>query len=165
MLPIPPTPGVTPAQSFVVAKTRDFSKLWCVYHHHDANDTLVYIGVCKLTELFSLPDARQNSEWVKRFGDDEPVIIKLQMVCEDVVFCNNTRFRQVQELKPVCNMIGFSYGLQRVRIVCDQTGETFDSISEAARAHNLTQSALSNHVNRKRGHNSVKGRTYRKEVG
>lgn len=162
MYPAAANLATTPAQSFVVARTHEIGRLWCLYHHHDATDQIAYIGVCKLNELFQCPDARQNSEWIKRFGDNEAIVIKLQMTSFDEVTLNNTRFRQVQELKPVCNMIGFTTFGARVRIICNETNEAFDSISHAARVHNLTQSALSAHLNNKPGHKSVKGKTYRK---
>ncbi|RUW55586.1 hypothetical protein EOA32_00780 [Mesorhizobium sp. M1A.F.Ca.ET.072.01.1.1] len=154
----------TPAQSFVVAKTHELGKLWCLYHHHDATDQLAYIGVCKLLDLFQCPDARQNSEWIRLFGANEGIIVKLQLTSLDEVTVNNLRFRQVQELKPVCNMVGFSYAGAKMRIICNETGEEFESISHAARVHCLSQSALSNHLNQKPGHKSVKGKTYRKEA-
>lgn len=164
MFPTPANIATTPQQSFVVAKTHEIGRLWCLYHHHDVDDVLSYIGVCKLIELFQCPDARQNSEWIRRFGDNEAVVIKLQMTSTDEILCNNARFRQVQELKPICNMIGYSYHGAKMKITCIETGETFASISECARVHCLTQSALSNHLNNKPGHKSVKGKTYRKGV-
>lgn len=157
--------ATTPQQSFIVAFPHELGKLWCVYHHHDADDKIAYIGVCKLIEVFSCPDARQNSEWIKRFGGGkEALIIKIALTSVDEVQCNNARFRHVKELNPVCNMIGFSYFGAKVRIICNETGEEFESVSEAARVHNLTQSALSSHLNQKPGHRSVKGKTYRKQT-
>jgi len=162
MFPAPPNVAMSPQQSFIVAHMRDFGRLYCVYEHHDADDNLLYIGVCKLIEVFSFPDARQNSEWIKRFPADSVVIIKITMTSPDINVCNNARHRQMLSLRPICNVLGFSYVGMKLKIICNETGEEFESVSEAARAHNLTQSHLSNHLNQKAGHRSVKGRTYRK---
>jgi hypothetical protein len=162
MFPGSPAITTTPAQSFIVSNAQELGRLWCLYHHHDVDDVLTYIGVCKLVELFQCTDARQNSEWIKRFGDNQALVIKLQLTSIDEVQCNNQRFRQVQELKPVCNMIGYNMYGARMKIVCNETREEFGSIAEAARRHTLSQSALSNHLNNKPGHKSVKGKTYRK---
>jgi len=53
------------------------------------------------------------------------------------------------------------YDISEVLVVlCNQTGEIFSNAFTAANHHNLTYSALHNHLKRKRGHKTVKGRTY-----
>lgn len=49
-------------------------------------------------------------------------------------------------------------------VLCNETGERWKTLKEAAQAHNLAESALSNHLNGKPGHKTVKGRTYRRVV-
>lgn len=46
------------------------------------------------------------------------------------------------------------------RIKCNETGEIFESANAAAKAHDLTYSALHNHIKGKVGHRTVKGKTY-----
>jgi hypothetical protein len=163
----PTTPfeaSITPQQSFIVSRNGDFGRIWCVYEHHDADNNLLYVGVCKLIEVFSYPDARQNSEWIKRFPVGEPMVIKITMTSAEFGPCNNARTRQVQSMRPVCNTFGYSYHGIKIKIICNETKEEFVSITQAALAHGVSASALSNHLNQKPGHRSVKGKTYRKGV-
>lgn len=54
------------------------------------------------------------------------------------------------------------YGMKPTgkRIKCNETGEIFETANAAARAHDLSYSALHNHINGKVGHRTVKGKTY-----
>lgn len=45
-------------------------------------------------------------------------------------------------------------------IRCNETGEIFESVAAAAKAHDLTYQALHNHLKGKVGHRTVKGKTY-----
>lgn len=47
-------------------------------------------------------------------------------------------------------------------VICNETGETFPNANACAKAHEIANSALINHLNNKPGHRSVKGRTYRR---
>lgn len=167
MMQSAPPPGFlpySPQAATVVAAVNDFGRHYCVYEHYNAEDVLMFVGVSKIVEAFMFQDARQNSEWVKIFTADTPLIMKIVLTTPDLHIASNYRHRIITTQRPHCNAYGFSMLGIRAEIICDQTNERFATITEAARAHGISASALSNHLNNKVGHKSVKGKTYRKGI-
>lgn len=50
----------------------------------------------------------------------------------------------------------------RMVIICNETGEKFNTATEVCAAHNLSYSAVINHLKGKKSFNSVKGKTYKR---
>ena len=119
---------------------------------------IVYIGCCPTLQFMTLPDLRQN----RLFQHGKDYLIKPISTHQG----KGTAIKVHAQLTgtgkmPHYNKLG--YFLKRGKIICDQTGETFSTINEAAEANFCSSSNLSNHLNHKPGFNSVKGKTFRYE--
>lgn len=166
MIPAPPNSALLTVQGGDIYTTADqLPMLYCVYIHSDATERVVYVGMCKLSEVYNATDARANSEWFKTIGK-ETFNIRIAAVSPNPADCINKRFHLIQQYQPHCNIRGLDLagntGAQA--IVCNETGERFPSITAAAMAHNASQSAISNHLAKRRHYDRVKGRTYRREI-
>ena len=129
-----------------------FSKSWAIYGVFDiVTNQPTYVGCIRLANLFTLSDLRTNL-------DIEPTREVMVMVIDiydkkvDAIIAQSKKIRELQ-----LNIVPKTRG-QAVR--CITTGETFGSAQEAPRAHNLTYSALSNHLSRKTGYLTVKSKIY-----
>jgi hypothetical protein len=146
---------ITPAQ---VADT------YCVYEHlmvttPGAPPSVIFVGSCKLIDVFRMRDARNNSYWTTLTSAGAPVMIRIIMTAQDGKTARDGAVKHVRSLNPmpVCNVHGFNmFGSQRA-ILCSN-GQTYQSQSEAAAALGVTQSAISQNL---RGTLSgVKGYTF-----
>lgn len=154
-----------PCNINVVTATNDVRWLYAIYMHMDVDDKVQYVGVTPLSELFKLTDAQCNSKWAEVFSrDNNGLRIFVHSLTSDEREAHKTKSELVTKYQPYCNLKGFWISPERQRVVCNETGESFETIKAAADAHNLTYSQLYNHVNGKPGHKTVKGRTYRRTL-
>lgn len=158
-----------PCNIHVITTPATIGTQWAVYTHSDPLTGVVkYIGGAKLSELFTLKEARSNSEWAKTFTATNALEIKVIGLAATESECFTEVHRLIQALKPECNMRGHRFRPRITQPVeqveCIETGERFASIAAAADAHNVAYSQLHNHVTGKRGHKTVHGRTYRKVI-
>lgn len=156
---------IIPCNIDVITVANDIRALYAIYMHLDIDDKVQYVGVTPLSELFQLTDALCNSMWADTFSrDNNGLRIKVHGLT------NNEReaYREQRDLinryQPVCNIKGYWVSVERQRIMCNETGEIFQSVRAAAQAHNVAYSQLYNHIKRKPGHVRVKGRTYKRVV-
>lgn len=149
-----------PCQINLIVQTARIDNFYAVYIHRDAADTIQFIGVSPLLDLYRFEDARRNSLWSSIF-ELPNAVIDMQVV--GITDNQREAYREQQRLiaayKPACNRKGY-YVSNNVAVRCIDTGEIFESAAACARAHNIANSALINHLNEKVGHRSVKGRTY-----
>jgi len=144
----------------LTVKVGEARKLWAVYSH-SINGAVQFIGISKLKDVFTLTDARANLTWLEMFGDpQQEITITINMVSMVRREVAAERARLVKLLRPSCNLAGSYVPRTAYVIVCNETGETFDNAKQAAEAHGITTSALSNHLNRKPTFRTVGGRTY-----
>lgn len=158
------TGGMLPIFDMLINDARD---AWCVYAHmvmdKDCgqpmnNDNIVwyvqFIGVCRFTDIVSPTDCRKNNEWHKRVA---PFIIRTQVLAlgtEQACFLHASKERA--KYNPPCNMHGYqSTRGQRVR--CITTGEEFANMTQAAQHYGMSISALSNHLNGRKGYENPHG--------
>ena len=150
-----------PCNIHVASTANDIRQLWAIYTHSDINGVVHYVGVTPLSKLFTLEDATCNSLWTDYFGTPITTLeIKVIALTPNETEAYREQMRQVALHNPICNKKGFYVDVKRQQVKCIETGEVFSSAAEAARMHGLSNSALVNHLNRKSGHRSVKGRTY-----
>lgn len=143
--------------------TTNLSKLsqeWAVYIIFDGITAKVeYVGMCLMSQLFSIPDAFANSAFIKMFPDGHPVIlrvddvfkIKAEAIKRQAILINDHQLYKIMAL----GRFGRS-----APIICNETGETFPTLADAARAHGIAAGNLSNHLNHKPGFRSLRNRTY-----
>lgn len=153
--------------AYVRLKVGDFEEMFCTYEHwlqdkdfkEDAK--LMYVGCCKLREVWLFPDARRNNEWQRHFVQDALVTVRIVLTSKRLVDCQNAMTKIFREQQPICNVKGYRTTGQTM-VTCNETGEQFPSILAAARAKGLSQSQLTNHVNNRAGFRTVKGLTFRR---
>jgi len=152
---------IIPCRIDVISVANDMRLLYAIYMCKDAEGVIQYIGVTPLSELLTLDDAFCNNEFTNMFGKP---LTALEIVCEHLTPSENEAYQTqrllISQHNPYCNRHGYYQAKRNQFVRCDQTGETFRNATEAAKHHNLTPSALSNHLKRKPGHKTVKGRTY-----
>lgn len=147
--------------NIVISTTpHDISLTWVIYALHDgATAQIKYIGLCRLTELFRIPDARSNILFDQMFTPDTSFLIRVISTHKDKSEASTTHRHAIYEHNSP-EMNGASSIARHANIQCLETGETFVSASHACRSHGLSQPALSSHLNGKTGYATVKGRKY-----
>ena len=145
----------------IIANLTQINTFWTVYKLTDINNTVLYIGVAKLSEIYKINEARKNSEFIRLVNHNSLIGIEITHI-GDEKFCRNEAFRQVWDIKPVCNVKGKASHGYRTAIECVETGETFPTISAAANSHGVAQSNISSHLAGKTGYRSVAGKTYKR---
>lgn len=158
---------MTPQAATIIDRLDQLRDRWCVYEHWLFNDThqcdvLVYMGLCKLSQVFGMPDAHRNSEWGKLVTPATVLTIKITATGTHVE-CANQRGRNLLALtaRPHCNQLGFDMTGTSARIVCNETGQEFSTQAECAEAQGISQGNLSLHLAGKL--RKVGGLTYRRE--
>jgi hypothetical protein len=136
---------------------------WCAYavrvpSHDTTGEKLFYVGLCPLADVTRLPDARNNSEWIKHIKPTDTIVVTILAIMDDQREAAGVQ-AGMMAVQPWCNVHGVPVEtLPRVR--CIETGVTYDSIAHAAECFNVTRQAMSAHVNRKPGAKSIKGATF-----
>lgn len=154
-----------PCNIRLISTANDIRSLYAVYEHRDINETVQYVGVTPLVELFALTDAQCNSMWPDIFSKPVTTLdINVVAVTPDEREAYQEMHRLISIHNPTCNRKGYWVDPRKQNVICNETGETWDTAVAASRAHGLSYSQLSNHLNRKPGYKTVKGRTYRRTV-
>ncbi|QWY83186.1 hypothetical protein [Rhizobium phage RHph_X2_24] len=156
-----------PCNVHVIAPLKQIRSFYAVYMHEDAiENRVLYIGVTRLDELFTFNDALCNSMWSDTVDRPEIVNLSVRVVAltEDEREAIMEQRRLIAEHRPFCNVKGYWVAPSRQKILCIETGEIFNSISDVEKAHGISRSAMSNHLNGKTGFKSVRGRTYKRTV-
>ena len=154
-----------PCRIHVVTTVNDIRSLYAVYSCLDENETVRYVGVSPLSELFTLRDAYSNTEFANTFNRQITTLeirVDVLTATEKEAYIEQRRLIGVHN--PTCNRHGYHVETNKQGVTCNETGEHWKSAQEAATAHGLTYSALINHLNRKPGFKTVKGRTYLRQV-
>jgi hypothetical protein len=152
----------------VIGTVDAFPKLWCVYQHiinSPSGNMPVYVGICRLHDVFEFPDARRNSSWLEIIGRSGLAFeIKIIATSEHKFECFRHANDLVRSSQPYCNVNGMQIGNSKTSVTCNETGETFATASRCAAAEGISASALSKHLNGQAGWATVKGKTYRRGV-
>ena len=139
-----------------VIPLNEFRNKWVVYRIMTIIRT-EYVGMCKLTQIFATPDARA----VSGLDMDMDYMLEVTDMFSSKAEAMHRRSQRYREFGPPVRGRTNTSG---VAIECVETGERFRTISEAATAHGVSASALSNHLRDKPGFVSVKGKRYRRAV-
>ena len=140
----------------LITKLTELKKLYVIYELRDIHTAaIVYVGCAPLIQLMSLPDVWRNP----RFDEDKYYILDVTDYCENKIAAKNLHAQRIREKASWPEYNRYSYE-HKGMIICEQTGEVFETIADAARVHAIDPGALSNHLNRKPGFKSVKKRTY-----
>ena len=137
----------------IKATPNEIKKAWCVYTIHDAMTAKIkYAGYGMLRDIFKMRiDAAL----------DEPVILRVNDLYNSKI---GARCGYIAYI----NAHGVPEGgliMRKARnaaIECIETGETWNSAKACVKSCNISQSALSNHLNGHPSYKSVKNLTYRR---
>lgn len=132
---------------------------WCVYSHVVDNQ-LIWIGLCRYSDLLSAPDVRKNIEWQKRVKGKN-VMLTLFAEYDDLQQAQHDWSRAVSDNRPICNFVN-STSNKHQKIMCIETGVVYQSQTEVARIHGVTNGAISNHLNGHGTQKTVKGLTFKR---
>lgn len=140
--------------SIYVHAPEELNRLFCVYRLiHPTNATVLYVGHCRWIDVLRMPDIR----WHREGGE----ILHIIELYPDH---HSARVAAQAQIKaagwPAHNKTAMT-GVQKM-VQCVETSEIWPSITIASRAHGISPSALSNHLNGRPGHRSVKGRHYQR---
>ena len=127
---------------------------WVIYFH-DVEGLTIYIGMCKLIDLYTCPDVRSNAEWYK-LTDGKTVTVKPICQTDNYAECKIEWTRLVGMFRPRANLYSRVKRI-RARVRCIDTGVEYDNASDAALRNGVSQSALSNHLNGRVGYDTVHG--------
>lgn len=151
-----------PCKINMISTLAGIGNSYAIYLNKTMDGVVQYIGVTKLIDLFRLEDARCNSKWLNYF--EGGIEIEVVATTDNMNEAYQEQRRLVSQYNPICNREGYYVPVNKQGVFCNETGEQFDSAMLCAKAHNLTYSALVNHLNRKPGHKTVKGRTYSRHM-
>lgn len=131
-----------------------------VYGLYDKVGTLQFIGQCRFTELLQLSAARSNILFEKVFPPHSDIIIRPMHYFGAKHDAHNYIWRWLRE-NPCPFMMRNGLRTTRQRPVrCVDTGDVFMSLSEAASAYDVTLTFMSNHMLRKPGSDTVRGKRF-----
>lgn len=154
-----------PCKIHVVTTANDVRSLYAIYTHRDVDRVVQYVGVTPLSELFQMTDALCNSRWPDTFGKPVTTLeIEVIALTASEKEAYQEQRRLIMLYHPPCNRRGYHIAPENQHVVCNETGETWATIREAATAHGLSYSQLHSHLKRKPGYKSVKGKTYSRTV-
>ena len=159
--PLAVTPAVQPPV-FHDITVQGFGDNYCVYEVWSAG-SLIYIGVCKFTLFPTLPDAQNNSEFV-RMVDRMSTAITVRIVATGTrpeCFAYRVRMIRGGEAIPPCNARGVIG--RHTAVQCVEDGKVYRTQSAAAAAYGVTQTVISNHLRGVNGYGAIAGgRTFRR---
>lgn len=138
---------------------------WAVYEVFEPGNRTkpIFIGISPLATTFELAEAHRNSEFIRITTDTMPLTVQIVYVGDRISVAND-RLNRITTTMPHCNVYGVMKDVAAVKVKCNETGIVYDNIARAAAAHDAARSAMSNHLNRKVGHKSVKGYTFSRVV-
>lgn len=128
---------------------RDIAKQWAIVQHWvlmpDSPPDLIFVTQTRISNIFTMPEAFANSEWMKRTQQGTiPVLIGVVALCDDIADASKAKAHHISSLAtvPICNLIGHSTMRQQGAIVSSD-GRTFSNQLAAAQALGVTQAAIS----------------------
>lgn len=120
--------------------------LWCVYEHHNPPE-IIYVNACRLRDVFSMREARDNSEWFRMYQKGGGLLLHITMITVDRNEAIRSAIERVKSLPtmPRCNLHGFNMRTASRPIICSN-GVTYQTQSEAAKALGVAQPHISRNL-------------------
>lgn len=159
---------LTKHDAAIVIDAAQSASLWAAYEHQAQFEAgkppeVVFVGVCRLTDVYRMIEGQRNSEWLRIFGRGGAVLVRIIATATE----RGEAMRHAQAhaksfpTLPRCNLHGVNLKGVARRVICSN-GKTYDSQKHAADALGVSASAISRHI---RGElNTVGGYTFAYEV-
>lgn len=146
-------------------KPDELRDLWCVYSHAiPPYDTLFFVGVSKLRDLYDFTDAFRNNYWRMTVKNETVVRVTLLGASISVPECNQHMRALIEQFRPVCNIKGYAI-TGSTMVTCTQganAGTSYSSQLDAAEKNGLTPGAMSNHLNGRKGYEVIRGMKFKR---
>ena len=119
-----------------------------VYGHYTMNLPL-WIGKCPITELFRPSDAMRSADWRRSIQNDTVLTCKLFSTYDNEYEALREQYRIIRELNPIVNP--FALNAPKLysgkgKIMCNETGTTYDSASKACAELGINRGNMSKHL-------------------
>lgn len=135
---------------------------FCVYKIR-VEGNVYYIGMCKHTQLFELPDAWKNDIFKENFKHALEFEIEIIYSDRDETICEQVQKFHITLDRPDCNIYGKT-AFKKRRVKCLQTHKEFESLKAAAEYANVNQSSMSKHLTGVKGYSILKGLTFERII-
>jgi hypothetical protein len=131
-----------------------------VYKVSDANGTPIFVGCCKLTEVYYLRPLVKNPA----FDATQAYSVEVLAITQNKVQAYNLMSAHIKSTfgDKLPFFIVTAYHNLHGTIICEQTGEVFYRQSDICRKLDCTAAQLSNHLRGVAGYNSVRGMTFKR---
>jgi hypothetical protein len=130
------------------------SQAWCAFEHIAALEpgappAVIFVGACRLIEVYRLADGRTNSEWTKIYANGGTVQVRIIATGDRLdVMRHAQRHARTFDPLPRCNMYGYNVRGASRAIRCSN-GQTYPTQRDAALALGVSQSAISQQLDGK----------------
>lgn len=134
---------------------------WVVYSVHSQAGDMYFMGVCNISSVMNIPDARKHPRFASFFQDVEELTVKIHQTFRTKPDANMWRVWYLSNTHPRPIMMRYLSSYRgKVAVKCLDTGEVFESLKECASAHGINASNLCKHINGDNYHQTVGGRRY-----
>lgn len=142
----------------------NIGKQWVVYYILDgATAKVEFIGVCLLSQLYGITDAKSNPIFRQKFPIGYPAILQVTQFFQTKKEALPVYYHAMRQYN-LAHIVAMGRMMGHAPVICNETGEEFNTIGEAATAHCIGAGNLSNHLNHKPGFRSIKGKTYSRKI-
>lgn len=126
---------------------------WCAFEitHQPPNEapSIIFVAACKLSEVFSLRQALNNSEFRRIVTPGTPIGIRIFATGLDrhAVYRDAQNRMEAFPTRPICNLRGFKISTPgRSRNIKCSNGKTYRNQTEAAADLGVHQPTISRHM-------------------
>lgn len=108
----------------------------------------IFVGVCKLRDVYDFHYSRRNHRWLEIMGDHPAFMVRILHVTTNFAEASHVCSERLKQHNPPpeCNMVG-AHSVRHARAIRNvYTGETYRSQQHAAQSLGVTQSAVSQHL-------------------
>lgn len=123
------------------------------------SDIILYLGIGKLSQLFTISEARANPFFHTTFKNNETLIFELADI-------QPTKAQAMNSYSAMLSYHGMPAMIKNQSLYkgveCINTGERFPNISACAQSHGIDQGALSKHLRGTVGYRTLKGKMYKR---
>jgi hypothetical protein len=140
--------------NFLNATTR-----FAVYSHtvqYGEMQSIVYVGVCRLSDIGNPPDARKNKKWVKMVKSQHLGDFTISLIGNCATRKEAEKLQELilnqKQILPYCNVPDSEKQESPFAVRCLTTKKEFKTAKEAAAFYGIHITILSNHLRQKRGY-------------
>lgn len=152
-LPAPPFVPQPNTQTWVVIGTQNF----CVVTHRlSPRDPVIWVSWETMSQAFDTRAASQNSEWKRMVIDASDGAVYIEIVSRHTLKWE--AMKAAADLR--ANLQVFTHRVGRPtykRVRCVEHNVEFKSAAHAAISYGISRSGLSNHLNGRKGYNTIHG--------